>query len=67
MDKLVALQLVQPVNVIFTTRGPINQEARAPPPLGFLHTMLSINKVKDNMQLAFIVKFFNNCEIETNV
>ncbi len=43
------------------------QEAGAPPPLGFPHTMLSVKNVKDNMQLAFIEKLFTNHEIETNV
>jgi hypothetical protein len=42
------------------------QETRAPPPLGFSHTMLSVKKVKDNMRLAFIEKLFTNHEIETN-
>ncbi len=49
MVKLAALQLMQPVNAKSTMRGPINQEARAPPLLGFPHTMLSVKKVKDNM------------------
>jgi hypothetical protein len=44
-----------------------NQEARAPPPLGFSHTMLSVKKVKDNKWLAFIEKFFTNHMIETSV
>jgi len=48
-------------------RGLINQEARAPPLLGFPHTMLGVKRVKDNMQLAFIKKFFTNCEIGINV
>jgi hypothetical protein len=48
-------------------RGSTNQEARAPPPPGFPHTMLSVEKVKDNMWLAFIKKLFTNCEIGTNV
>ncbi len=39
----------------------------APPLLGFPHAMLSVKRVKDNMQLAFIEKFFTNCEIGTNV
>jgi hypothetical protein len=47
--------------------GPINQEAKAPPPLGFLHTMLNVKRVKHNMQLDFIEKLFTNREIETNV
>ncbi len=49
------------------TIQPINQEAGAPPPLGFPHTMLSVKRVKDNMQLAFIEKFFTKGEIRTNV
>ncbi len=67
MAKLAMLQLVQPVGVRSTTRGPINQEARPPPPSSFPHTMLSVKKVKDNMRLAFIEKFFTNYEIGTNV
>jgi len=43
------------------------QEARAPPPLGFPHTMLSVKRVKDNMQLAFIEKLFTDREIGTSV
>jgi hypothetical protein len=39
----------------------------AHPPPGFPHTMLSVKKVKDNMQLAFIEKIFTNREIETSV
>jgi hypothetical protein len=49
------------------TGGLINQEARAPPPPSFPHTMLSVKRVKDNMWLAFIEKFFTNCEIGTNM
>jgi hypothetical protein len=56
MAKLVMLQLVQPVSARFMTRGPINQEVGAPPLLGFLHTMLSVKRVKDNMRLTFIKK-----------
>ncbi len=37
------------------------------PLLGFPHTMLSVKKVKHNMQLAFIEKFFTNREIGTSV
>ncbi len=65
--KPTVLQLVQPVGARSTTRGPIIQEARAPPPPGFPHTMLSVKKVKDNMWLAFIEKLFTNREIRTNV
>jgi len=43
------------------------QEVRAPPPSGFPHTMLSVKRVKDNIWLAFIEKFFTNCEIGTSV
>jgi len=67
MAKLAALQLVQPVGARFMTRGPINQEAGAPPFSRFPHTMLSVKKVKDNMRLAFIEKIFTNREIGTNV
>jgi hypothetical protein len=45
----------------------INQEAEAPPPLGFPHTMLSVKRVKDNMWLTFIEKLFTNHEIGTSV
>jgi hypothetical protein len=34
---------------------------------GFPHTMLNVKKVKHNMQLAFIEKFFTNREIGTGV
>jgi hypothetical protein len=44
-----------------------NHEARAPPSLGFPHTMLSVKRMKHNMQLTFIKKLFNNCKIGTNV
>jgi hypothetical protein len=67
MANLVALQLVQLVGVRSTTGRPINQEAGAPPFLGFPHTMLSVKRVKDNMRLAFIEKLFTNREIRTNV
>jgi len=49
------------------TRGPINQEVGAPPPLGFPHIVLNVERVKDNMRLAFIKKLFTNREIGTNV
>jgi hypothetical protein len=58
MVKLTVLQLVQPIGARSTTGGLINQEARAPPPPSFPHTMLSVKKLKDNMRLAFIEKFF---------
>jgi hypothetical protein len=67
MAKLAMLQLVQPIGARFTTGGSINQEARAPPLPGFPHTMLSVKRVKDNMQLAFIEKLFTNCEIRTSL
>jgi hypothetical protein len=67
MAKLATLQLVQPVGVRFVVGGPTNQEARAPPLLGFPHTMLSVERVKDNMWLVFIEKLFTNREIGTNV
>jgi hypothetical protein len=60
-------RLVQPVGGRFTMRGPINQEVRISPPLGFPHTMLNIKKVKDNMRLTFIKKIFTNREIGTSV
>jgi hypothetical protein len=49
MVKLATLQLVQPIGARSTTGGPINQEAGAPPPLGFPHTMLNVKRVKDNI------------------
>jgi hypothetical protein len=56
MLKLATLQLVQTVGANSMTRGPINQEATAPPFLGFPHTMLSVKRVKDNMWLTFYWK-----------
>jgi hypothetical protein len=44
-----------------------NQEARAPHLPPFPHTMLNVERVKNNMWLTFIEKFFTNHEIETNV
>ncbi len=67
MAKLTALQLVQLVGARSTTRGPINQEAGAPPPPSFPHTMLSVKMVKDNMRLAFIEKLFTNRKIGISV
>jgi hypothetical protein len=67
MVKLAMLQLVQPVGARFTMGDLINQEARAPPPPGFPHTMLSVKWVKDNMQLAFIEKLFTNRKIRTSM
>ncbi len=55
------------VGVRSMIRGPINQEAGAPPLLGFPHTMLNVKNVKDNMRLTFIEKLFTNHEIKTNV
>jgi hypothetical protein len=49
MVELAMLQLVQLVGVRSTARGPTNQEAGAPPPPGFPHIMLSVEKVKDNV------------------
>jgi hypothetical protein len=49
------------------TRGLINHEARAPPFLGFSHTMLRRKRVKDNKRFAFIEKLFTNCKIRINV
>ncbi len=67
MAELAMLQLVQPVGVRFVMRGLTNQEARAPPPPSFPHMMLNVKRVKDNMQLAFIEKFFTNHKIKTNM
>jgi hypothetical protein len=60
-------RLVQPVGGRSTTRGLINQEVGAPPPLGFPHTMLNVKRVKDNMRLVFIEKLFTNHEIGTSM
>jgi hypothetical protein len=67
MAELAALRLMQPVGIRFAVRGLTNQEARAPPPPSFPHTMLSVERVKDNMWLVFIKKFFTNHAIGTNV
>jgi hypothetical protein len=67
MAKMAMLQLIQPVGVRSTMGGSINQEAKAPPLSSFPHTMLSVKRMKDNMQLAFIEKFFTNHEIRTSV
>jgi hypothetical protein len=67
MAKLAALQLVQSVGARSAAKGPTHLEVGAPPPLGFPHTMLNVKRVKDNMRLAFIEKFFTNREIGTNV
>jgi hypothetical protein len=48
-------------------RGPTNQEAKVPPPPSFPNTMLSVERVKDNMQPAFIEKLLTNCTIGTSV
>ncbi len=58
---------MQLIGARFTTRGPINQETRAPPHLGFPHTMLSVKRVKDNMRLTLIEKLFTNRKIGTRV
>ncbi len=47
--------------------GMTNQEARDPPSLSFPHTMLSVERVKDNMRVTFIEKLFTNYEIGTSV
>ncbi len=65
--ELAVLQLVQLVGTRSMMRGSTNQEVGAPPLLGFPHTMLSVKRVKNNMQLAFIEKLFTNYMIETNV
>jgi len=67
MAKLTMIQLVQLVGARSTKGGPINQETKAPPPPGFPHTMLSVKKVKHNMQLVFIEKFLTNRKIGINV
>jgi hypothetical protein len=67
MAKLATLQLMQSIGARSTKGSPINEETRAPPPLGFPHTMLSVKRVKHNMQLTFIEKLFTNDEIGTNV
>jgi hypothetical protein len=67
MAELATLQLVQPVGARSATKGSTNQKVEAPPLLGFPHTMLSVEKVKDNMQLAFIKKLFTNHKIGTNM
>ncbi len=67
MAKLVTLQLVQSVGARFMTRGLLNQEVGAPPLPDFRHTMLNVKRVKHNMRLTFIEKFFTNFEIGTSV
>jgi hypothetical protein len=67
MAELAALNLVQPVGARFAARSPTNQEVGAPPLPGFPHTMLSVERVKDNMRLAFNEKLFTNDEIRTSV
>jgi hypothetical protein len=58
---------MQPVGARFMTGGSINQEVGATPLPSFSHIMLNVKKMKDNMRLAFIEKFFTNHEIETSV
>jgi hypothetical protein len=58
---------VQPVGARSTTGGLIKQEVGAPRPPGFPHTMLSVKRMKDNMQLTFIEKLFTNREIGTSM
>jgi hypothetical protein len=48
-------------------KGSTNQEVGVPPLPSFPHTMLSVEKVKDNMRLAFIKKLFTNRTIKTNM
>ncbi len=67
MAKLTTLQLVQLVGAKSTTRGSINQEVGAPPPSGFPHTMLSVKRVKHNMQMAFIENSFPIARSRTSV
>jgi len=43
------------------------EEAGAPPPSSFPHTMLSVKRVKDNMHMTFIEKLFTNREIKTSI
>jgi len=65
--ELAVLQLVQSIGARFAVGGPTNQDVGAPPLLGFPHIMLNVERVKDNMWLAFIEKLFTNCEIRTSV
>jgi hypothetical protein len=67
MVELAVLQLVQSVGTRSAAKGPTNQEARAPSPPSFPHTMLSVERVKDNMRLTFIKKLCTNGVIRTNV
>jgi hypothetical protein len=67
MVELAALHLMQLVSPRSVVGGRTNQEVEAPPLPGFPDTMLSVERVKDNMQLAFIEKLFTNYEIGTNV
>jgi len=67
MVKLVALQLVQLISAKFAAEGPTNKDVGAPPPLGFPHTMLNVERVKDTMRLVFIEKLFTNRKIRTSV
>ncbi len=53
MVELVVLQLVQLVNARSATKGLTNQEVKAPPFLGFPHTMLNVERVKDNIKPSF--------------
>jgi hypothetical protein len=45
---------------------PIQLSLKTAPP-SFPHTMLSVKRVKHNMRLVFIEKFFTNREIRTSV
>jgi hypothetical protein len=67
MAELAALQLVQSVGTKSAVKSPTNQKVGAPPPLDKPHIMLNVERVKDNMRIAFIEKFFTNRAIRTNV
>jgi hypothetical protein len=67
MAELTALQLMQSVGTRSMMRGPTNQEVGAPPPPSFPHTMLGVERMKDNMWLVFIEKLFTNRAIKTRV
>jgi hypothetical protein len=45
---------MQPISMV---TGLTNQEVRAPPSPSFPHTMLSVERVKDNMRLTFIESY----------
>ncbi len=58
---------MQPVGTRSVARGPTNQDVGAPPPPGFPNTMLNVEKVKDNMWVAFIEKILTNRVIGTSM